>query len=441
MSRRARFPGGGHPAAAGILVLALTGPVAAEPVALTGATVHTVSQGTIENATIVIDAGRIVAVGAQVSPPAGAAVVSCQGKHVWPGFIDPNTTLGLTEISSVRGTNDYAEIGNVNPNIRAEIALNPESDLIPVARAGGITSALLVPRGGAIAGTSALIHLDGWNREDMTLRSPVGLNVQWPAMGINRSFFETRSEEEQKKDRDRAILEIRRAFEDARAYWKARDAEGKGGVPRHEQDVKWDAMRQALRGEIPVMFHCTALNQIQAILKFVDEQELRNVALVGGYDADLVADELERRNIAVITGGTLELPRRPSDPYDASMTLPARLQAAGVRYCISDGGESANARNLPQHAAMATAFGLTRDQALRAVTLSVAEVLGVADRLGSIEPGKIADLVVGDGDPLEMTTHIEQVWIAGKPTSMENRQTRLFHKYDQRPRGPKARPR
>ena len=427
--------------ATAILIATALTSVAAAPVALTGATVHTVSQGTIENATIVVDGGRIVAVGPQVAPPAGANVVPCQGKHVWPGFVDPFTTLGLTEISSVRGTNDFAEIGDINPNIRAEVALNPESDLIPVARVGGITSALLTPRGGAIAGTSALIHLDGWNREDMTLRSPVGLHVRWPAMGIDRSVLETRSEEEQKKERDRAIREIRQAFEDARAYGKARDAEGKSGVPRHEQDVKWDGMRKALRGEIAVMFHCSALNQIQAILKFIDEQELRNVVLVGGYDAWRVADELQRRNIAVITGATLELPARGSDAYDASMSLPARLQAAGVRYCISDGGETGNARNLPQHAAMASAFGLTHDQALRAVTLSVAEILGVGDRLGSIEPGKIADLVVGDGDPLDMTTHVEQVWIAGKSTSMENRQTRLFHKYDQRPRGAKARPR
>ena len=427
--------------AAILLIAAMAGSAAAQPVALTGATVHTVSHGTIENATIVIDAGRIVAVGAQVAPPAGASVVSCQGKHVWPGFIHSGTPLGLTEISSVRGTNDHAEIGNINPNIKAETALNPESDLIPVARAGGITSALIVPDGGTIAGTSALIHLDGWNREDMTVRSPVGLEVQWPAMGIDRSALDERSEEDQKKARDRALQEIRQAFDDGRAYAKARQAEGKAGVPRHDQDVKWDALTKALRGEIPVMFHCTALNQIQAILKFMDEQELRKVVLVGGYDAPRVADELKRRDIAVITGAILELPRRPSDPYDASMTLPARLHAAGVRYCISDGGEAANARNLPQHAAMATAFGLTREEALRAVTLSAAEILGVGEKLGSIDAGKIADLVVGDGDPLDMTTHIEQVWIAGKPTSMENRQTRLFHKYDQRPRGPKARPR
>jgi len=440
MSGRSKHPWHRSLVPAAILAIAGSSVGGAEPVALTGATVHTVAAGTLQNATVVVDGEKIVSVGAQ-GAPAGARVVDCRGKHVWPGFIHPFTTLGLTEISSVRGPNDFAELGRVNPNIRAEVALNPDSDLLPVARAGGITSALIVPRGTAITGTSALIRLDGWTYEDMTRRTPVALHVQWPTMGINRSPFETRSEEDQKKEREQAIADIRSAFDDARAYATARGAAGKPGVPRHDQDVKWDAMIKTVRGEIPVLFHCSALNQIRAVLKFVDEQGLTNVGLVGGYDAWRVADELKRRNIAVITGGTLELPSRNAEPYDTGMSLPHKLQEAGVRFCISDGGETGNARNLPQHAAMAAAFGLTHDQALRAVTLSTAEILGVSDRLGSIEPGKVADLVVGNGDPLEMTTQIEQVWIAGKETSMENRQTRLFHKYDQRPRGPQARAR
>jgi imidazolonepropionase-like amidohydrolase len=348
----------------------------------------------------------------------------------------------LTEVSSVRGTNDLAETGNVNPNVRAEVAINPESELLPVARVNGVTTALVVPRGGAIAGTSALIHLEGWTHEDMTVRAPVALHVNWPAMGINRSPFEARSEEEQKRQRDRDIREIRQAFDDARSYVQARAAEGKAGVPRHDQDVKWDAMGKALRGEIPVVFHCAALNQIEAVLKFVDEQRLSNVVLSDAYDSWRVADELKRRGIAVITGATQSLPRRIYEAYDTGMSLPARLAAAGVRFCISDGGgDTYNARNLPYEAAMASAFGLPREEALKAVTLYPAQIFGVGDKLGSLEAGKVADVVVGDGDPLEITTHVEQVYIAGKETSMETRQTRLFHKYDARPRGPKARAR
>jgi imidazolonepropionase-like amidohydrolase len=235
------------------------------------------------------------------------------------------------------------------------------------------------------------------------------------------------------------VQAIQDAFDDARAYWKAREAEGKTGVPRHDRDVKWDAMGRALRGEIPVMFHADALNQIRSVMRFVDEQKLPKVVLVGAEDAWRVADELKARDIAVITGAPLSLPRRGYEAYDTGMAAAAKLQAAGVRFCISDGGGSSNARNLGYEAAMAAAFGLPRDEALKSITLYPAQILGVGDRLGSIEPGKIADLIVTDGDPLEITTQVEQVYISGRPTSMETRHTRLFHKYDARPRGPMAR--
>jgi imidazolonepropionase-like amidohydrolase len=438
MSRRANLLA----AALAALTLAAA-PIAAraESVALTGATVHTVSGPTLENATVVITDGRIAAVGAGLNPPTGATVVSCAGKHIYPGLIAANTILGLVEVGSVLGTHDDNETGNVNPNIRAEVEINPESDLLPVTRVNGVTSALSVPRGGAISGTSALIHLDGWTQEDMTVAKPVGLHVNWPSMTISRAWWETRSEEDQRKAREQAVQAIRDAFEDARAYWKARDAEGKAGIPRHDRDVKWDAMGRALRGEIPVMFHAGALNQIRAVLRFVDEQKLKKVVLVGGNDAWMVTEELKARDIAVITGPPLSLPGRNYEAYDYGMALAAKLQAAGVRFCISDGGGSTNARNIGYQAAMAAAFGLPRDEALKSITLYPAQILGVGDRLGSIETGKIADLIVTTGDPLEIETQVEQVYINGRPTSMETRQTRLFKKYDARPRGPKARPR
>jgi len=416
----------------------------AEPLALTGGTVHTVSGGTLENATVVFDGGKIIAVGTDVQPPAGARVVSCAGRHVYPGLISANTVLGLTEVNSVRGTNDYQETGEVNPNIRAEVQINPESDLLPVARVNGVTSAVIAPRGGPVAGTSALVHLDGWTFEDMTVQAPLGLHVVWPNMSIVRGRPDARPEEEQKKARDKAVEGIRNAFDDARAYWKARAAEGKAGIPRHDRDVRWDAMRKAISGEIPVMFHASALNQIHAVLDFVDEQKLPRVVLVGGADAWRVADNLERRHIAVIADATLRMPGRRYDPYDEAYALPAKLAKAGVQYCVSDGGgafTAMNARNLPYHAAMAAAFGLSRDEALKSVTLYPAQILGVADRLGSIEPGKLADVVVADGDPLEITTRVEQIYVGGRPISMETRQSRLFGKYDHRPRGSKARAR
>jgi len=425
------------------LALASAAPARAEVLALTGGTVHPVTGPAIPNGTVVVDGGRITAVGAGVSVPSGARVVDCSGRHVYPGFVHANTMLGLQEISTIQGADDTQETGLVNPNQRAEVMYNPDSDFLPVARLNGITSVLSIPGGGSVRGTSALMHLDGWTQEDIAVRAPVALHVQWPNMTPIRAFFETRTDEEQARARDEAIRVITDAFHDARAYWKARAAGGRG-VPRHDGDVRWDAMRRALRGEIPVAFHCDALNQIRAVLKFCDEQGLSNVVLLGGYDSWRVADELKRRNVAVIVAGVLAQPNRSYDPYDAAFALAGRLAAAGVRYCIADdggGGGAMNARNLPQHAAMAAAFGLPRDEALKAVTLYPAQILGAGDRLGSIEPGKAADLQVTDGDPLEVTTRCEQVIVAGRLVPMESRQTRLFRRYDERPRGAKARKR
>jgi imidazolonepropionase-like amidohydrolase len=419
-------------------------PGPAGKVALVGGTVHTVSGPTLEKATVLVDAGRIVAVGAGVAVPADATVIDCAGKHVYPGFIAANTQLGLIEVSTIEGANDTQETGEVNPDIRAEVMFNPDSDLLPVTRLNGVTSALVVPGGGAIHGTSALMHLDGWTPEDMTLQAPVALHVSWPAMRPARGFFVQLPDDEQIKARDAAIAAIRNTFNDARGYETARAAEALKGVPRHDGDVKWDAMRRVVRGELPVFFHADAASQLRAILRFVDEQKLAHVVIVGGRDAWMLADELKARDIAVIVGGTLANPTRRYEPYDAAFTAPARLAAAGVRFCIADQGGGfavANTRNLPHHAGMAAGFGLDRAEALKSVTLYPAQILGVADRLGSIEPGKIADLQVTNGDPLEDATQCERVMIGGRMIPMESRQTRLFRKYDARPRRTPARTR
>jgi imidazolonepropionase-like amidohydrolase len=291
MNRLHRNIRGVLPAAlAGLTILAVAVPVRAEVLVLSGGTVHPVSGPVIPNGTVVVDGGKISAVGAAVSAPAGAKVVDCTGKHVYPGFVHANTMLGLQEISTIQGADDTQESGDVNPNQRAEVMYNPDSDFLPVARLNGITTVLSIPGGGSVRGTSALMHLDGWTQEDITVRAPAALHVQWPNMTPIRAFFEMRSDEEQMKARDAAVRVIAEAFDDARAYWKAREAESSTGVPKHDGDVRWDAMRRALKGEIPVAFHCDALNQIRAVLKFCDEQKLTNVILLGGYDSWRVAE-------------------------------------------------------------------------------------------------------------------------------------------------------
>lgn len=425
------------------LTFAVT-PLRAEVLALTGGTVHPVSGPVISNGTVLVDGARITAVGTGLAVPTGARIIDCTGKHVYPGFVHANTQLGLLEISTVQGADDTQETGNVNPNQRAEVMYNPDSDFLPVTRLNGVTTALVIPGGGAIRGTSALMHMDGWTEADITVRAPVALHVQWPNMTPVRAFFDLRSDEEQAKARDAAIQAITDAFEEARAYDKARAAEGAVGVPKHDADVRYDAMRRVVRGEVPVVFHADALNQIRAVIKFVDQQQLKRVIILGGYDAWRIADQLKARDIAVIVAGVLAIPNRGYESYDEAFTVAAKLAKAGVRFCIADEGggfAAANARNLPQHAAMAAAFGLDRDEALKSVTLYPAQILGAGDKLGSIEVGKLADLQITNGDALEVATRCEQVIIAGKVIPMVSRQTRLFEKYDNRPRGPKARKR
>jgi imidazolonepropionase-like amidohydrolase len=427
-----------------MLVSALWTPARAEVLALTGGTVHPVTGPEIANGTVLVEGAKITAVGTGIAVPSGAKVIDCTGKHVYPGFVHANTILGLQEISTIEGSDDSRETGNLNPNQRAEVMYNPDSDFLPVTRLNGVTTVLTIPGGGAVRGTSALMHLDGWTQEDITVRAPAALHVQWPNMTPIHAFFELRSDEEQAKARDEAIKAIGDAFDDARAYWTARDAESGKGVPRHDEDVRWDAMRKALKGEIPVAFHCDALNQIRAVLRFCDQQKLTNIILLGGYDSWRVADELKRRNIAVIVAGVLATPNRGYESYDEAFTVASKLAKAGVRFCIADEGggfAAANARNVPYQAAMAEAFGLDHDEALKSVTLYPAQILGAGDKIGSIEVGKLADLQVTDGDPLIIATHCEQVVVNGKVVPMESRQTRLFKKYDERPRGPHARKR
>jgi imidazolonepropionase-like amidohydrolase len=418
-----------------LLAAWIPGAAQAEVVALRGATVHTVSGPTIDNGTVVMDGGRITAVGASVAVPAGARVIDLSGLHLYPSFIDANSVLGLTEIGSVRGTVDISETGDVNPNARAEVALNADSDLLPVARAGGILVAMACPRGGLVAGSAAVFRLEGWNWEDMVIRSPVGVLINWPNMRINRDPEAQPSAEEQTKSRDEKLRMLDNTFADARSYLKARDAEGQDGVPVHDRDPRWDSMVRVLKGEIPVLVSANDILQIRAALRWSQEQGVRMVLLSDG-DVSQVADELKRRKVPVVLGPTWDLPMRRWQPYDAPFTIASTLHAAGVQFCFAGGGSgftASNARNLPIEAANAVAYGLPRDVALRAMTLGAAEVMGVADRFGSIDVGKEATLIATDGDPLDIRFHVVRAFIAGRETSLETRQTRLWEKYRNRP--------
>jgi len=408
-------------------------------VSIVHATVHTISGETIEDGTVSFRAGRIVAVGRAAAPIAGGTVVDATGKHVWPGLLDANTAVGLTEIGSVAGGVDLAETGALNPAVNTAIAVNPDSELIPVTRANGVTHVLSVPEGGLVSGSSALIRLSGWTWEDLAASTPVAMHVRWPSFRIRRGgSFRTpaTSEEDQKKERDESLKKIKTLFDDATAYAKAKTSGGTPGRP-FDQDPALEAMLPVLAGRIPLIVQADEIKQIRSAVAFAESQGVRMI-LLGAGDVGLAAGLLREKQIPVIVDGVLSEPAREDDPYDDAYALAAKLHAAGVSFCISSGGGgfgAANTRNLPYHAAMAAAFGLPRDEAIRAITLAPARILGVSNDLGSIEAGKSASLILTDGDPLEIRTQVLAEWIDGRPVALEdNRHTRLYRKYAARPK-------
>jgi imidazolonepropionase-like amidohydrolase len=398
------------------------------PIAIVGGTIHTVSGSDIQQGTILFDKGKIVAVGEHVTLPQGTEVIDATGKHVFPGLISSATQIGLTEIEAVRATRDMSETGSINPNVRAETAVNPESELIPVARANGITLVVTTPTGSLLAGMSAMMMLDGWTWEDMTLKAPAALNVNWPEMTISRSPWDRRTEEEQKKERETGIRELTDAFRDARAYWTAKKAEGTADLPYHEVDVRWESMIPVLEGKVPVVVWADEIRQIEAAMAWAEREKIRLI-LGGGHDAWRVAELLKEKKIPVLAGAVYRLPDRRFEEYDEPLMLPAKLHQAGIPFSVITQDESGHERNLPYHAATAAAYGLPKAAALRSITLSPAEIFGVADRVGSLDPGKDATLIVTTGDILDIRSNVVQEYIQGRKVDLSSRHTRLYEKY------------
>lgn len=401
------------------------GAAQAKPIALVGGTVHPVSGPAIDGGTVLFVDGKIKAVGKDVDLPSDCEKIDVAGKHVYPGLFESFTDLGLIEIPSVRATIDKAETGLVNPNVRANVAVNPDSELIPVARANGILTMLTVPSGGVISGQSAVMNLDGWTTEDMTLRSPAALHIVWPRVRPLRAWWLRDVEDTLSAQRDKNIQAINDAFANARAYEQQKK---NGGA---EFDARWEGMLPVLSGEAPIVVQADECEQIQGAVAFAEREKVKLVIL-GGYGAGECADLLKKHNVPVIITGVQRLPERPSDFYDEPFTLAERLRAAGVKFCISGGVEASRVRNLPYHAGMAAAFGLPPEEALKSITLYPAEILGVGDRLGSLDAGKDATLIVTNGDPLEVATQVEKAYIQGRAVDLNNRHQRLWDKYKEK---------
>jgi imidazolonepropionase-like amidohydrolase len=399
-----------------------------KPILLAGGTVHTVSGETIEGGSLLFVDGKITAVGKDIAAPAGAEVIDCQGKHIYPSLFDSHSQLGLIEIEAVRATVDSSETGALNPNVRAEVAFNPDSELISVTRANGVLLGLSAPTGSLVNGRSAVMQLDGWTWEDMALKMNAGMHVRWPRPAM-RGGGRRGPNAGPPRSEGSELEELNDWIKNAKLYKAARAA----NPERQPWDARLEATLPVLDGSMPLVVEAEQTPQIESAIAFAKAHQLRLI-ISGAYDAEACAPLLRESGTPVIIAGVYRVPMRESDPYDSSYSLPDRLNKAGVKFAIAaaDRFGGSNIRNLPYHAATAVAYGLSPEAAVRSITLSPAEILGVADRVGSLDVGKDATLFVADGDILETPTQVERAFVQGRKLQLESRHTQLFRKYSEK---------
>ncbi len=411
--------------------------------AITKANLHPVTGPEIKGGTIVVAHGKIAAVGdSGLSIPSGAKVIDAEGLDVWPGLIDSGSQLGLFEIGSLQETLDAADSAEFQPELRASIALHPDSELIPVARANGVLATFVQPTGGVIAGQGAVANLDGWVPTEMLVMDKAALVVNVPRYfppnpegGRVRGFGfgQGAAGADPNATRKDRLEAIREQFRQALAYDKVVTTAHDRHIAAPTPDPRLAALAPYAKGNKPVVFRAEGRVEILDALKLIADLKLKGI-ISGGAEAWKVADALKAAKVPVIIGGTLRLPTEPTDPYDSPYANPARLVEAGITVALKSGGSDVGtaSRNLPYDAAMAVAYGLPEAEALKAVTLTPAQILGVADQLGSLEPGKRANLVITAGHILQPTTVVKGLFIAGKPLTPESRHTRLYAKYQRR---------
>jgi imidazolonepropionase-like amidohydrolase len=411
--------------------------------ALTHAKIFTLAGSTIEDGTLIIRDGKIAAVGVSLDIPAGAQVIDAKGLQVYPGFFDSVTQMGLREIGAVSATVDSAESGSYNPDVVAATAVSPSSEHIPVTRAAGITEVLAVPASGGmdsfgsegvIGGQASAIHLAGWSIDEMLIKKSAAMVLNWPEIETRTFDFATFSRKEKpfseaKQEYDKQVNEITDWIDRARHYAQVME---RSSPAKYDCDLKLEALVPVVRGELPLLVFADRSREIRNAVEFCDKQRLKMI-LAGGSEAYKVKDLLRSKGVPVILRPVLTLPLDEDDPYDRLLSQPAELAAAGVKFAFASFDNSFS-RRLGQNAANAVAYGLPYDEALKAVTLYPARIFGLDDRIGTLEQGKLANLIVTNGDPLELTTDVKYLFIRGQLTSMDNRHLRLYEKYAKRPK-------
>jgi imidazolonepropionase-like amidohydrolase len=384
----------------------------------------------VPNGTIVIRGGRIESVGREVPAPAGATVIDGSGLFVYPGLIDSGTELGLTEIGAVPGGNDTRELGDFNPHDISLTAVNPHSELIPVTRVNGITSAITAAGGGIISGYAGLIDLAGWTPQEMAVQPKAAMVITYPRVQRGR-FGGGRQSQDGAAQVNQQVEKLTRYLREARAYAERRARAQAAGTRLEGTNLALEAMVPVMEGKVPVLVDASTVGQIRGALALADSFGVKPI-IRGGNEAWQLAEELATRKVPVIVGPTTETPT-DEDPYDMVYANPAVLAKAGVLIAFQT-ASAADSRNLPYNAALSVAYGLDPDEALRALTINPARIWDVADKLGSLEPGKAANLIVTTGDPLDVRTQVRHVFVRGVDQPFNDRHTRLYEQFRARPK-------
>ena len=396
------------------------------PILLKGGTLHTATQGVLENSDLLMVDGKIAAIGSNLTAPADAKVIDVTGKHLYPGLIALANQLGLIEIEAVRATDDTNEVTDTNPDLRARIAYNADSEVIPTIRSNGFAYSMIYPDGSMLMGQSSLMQLDAWNYQDAVVADGTGLHVRWPNASTLGSRWNPKPADEVRKANAEQLAKLQQYFQAAKAYYDAEQAGLNRGI-----DSRWHEMLAVFEGERPLFVHADDERQIRQAMLLAKEYNLKLI-IVGGRDSWRLADELAAAKVAVIYTAPYGLPSRGDENYSRAFTVPKTLQDAGVNYALSLDGYW-DTRNLVFAAGQAISFGLTPEQALRSVTINAAQIAGVADKIGSIEVGKAASLVVSEGDIFDYLGHkVTHLWIDGREVDLNNRHKQLHDKYKQR---------
>lgn len=403
----------------------------ASKILLVNGYLHVGNGETLESALIGIEDGEITLIKNSLAYTYDEAewdtIIQLEGRHVYPGFVAPNSTLGITEIDAVKASRDYDELGTYNPHIRSQIAFNVESKVISTVRTNGVLITQATPRGGSISGTSAVMKMDGWNWEDATILKDDGIHLNWPSNTKGGGWW---AEPAPKKANDKyaeQTQEIKTFFDMAKAYADDKEVA--------EVDGRLEAMKECFNGTKRVYFHAQELQQLQDIIEFCSTYKIKFPVIVGGYDSYLITRKLSDAKIPVMVVRPHSLPKKEEDDVDLPYKLPALLQAGGVKFCIQNAGgmEAMNARNIPFLAGTAMAYGLTEEEAITSVSLSSCEILGIDKSYGSIEKGKSATLFVSDGNALDMrTNNLFVAMIDGAFMSLDNMQSDLYKKYTEK---------